>query len=174
MFFEIIIVVCIAVATAGVTLLAFRLFGARAPKTLVFTLAGLAMILFTAWNRHTWAERTMAGLPDSIRVVQEIPYSGWLEPWTFALPRTGALIAIDTSQNLSHPAHPGIFVVTLLNIEPYVETLSLRQIIDCAGRRRTLLRVPTDLSGDSLPADLEWIGGGQPPQLFAIVCKAGS
>lgn len=170
MFFEIIIVVCIAFATAGVTLLAFKLFGARPRKTVIFALAGLAMILFTAWNRHTWAERTAAGFPQTMQVIEEIPYTGWLEPWTFLFPRTGALVVLDSTRTLSHPAHPGVFIVTLLNIEPYAETLSLRQIVDCPGRRRAVVANPPDLSG-GLPADLQWVDGGRPASLFAAVCK---
>ena len=84
MLFEIVTVVSVAFATAGVILLAFRLFGRKAPKILVIGVAAIAMIAYTAWNRHGWGERTAATLPDTIRVLQYLPTSSWFEPWTLA------------------------------------------------------------------------------------------
>lgn len=171
MLFEIVTVVSVAFATAGVTMLVFRVVGRKAPKTLVIGLAAVAMIVYTAWNRHGWADRTEAALPDTIRVVQRVPYSSWIEPWTLARPRTGALVAIDDSETLRNPAHPGIAIVTLLNIEPHADTLILRQIVDCNEKRRAVLNQMPDFGAGDLPADIDWQTGGEPAYLFKAVCE---
>lgn len=171
MLFEIVTVISVAFATAGVVMLAFRLVRRRAPRTLVIALAAVAMLAYTAWNRHGWGERTIAALPDTIRVVERIPYSGWLEPWTLIEPRIGSLVAIDDSRTLRHPAHPGVAIVTLLHIEPYADTLALRQIVDCNGHRRAVLDSEPEFGDGDLPTDIRWIDGGQPAYLFAAVCE---
>lgn len=171
MLFEILIVVCVAFATAGVVMLVFRLFGAKPPKTLIIGIAGLAMIAFTSWNRHGWADRTEATLPKTIQVVRKIPYSGWIEPWTLIQPRTGALVAIDHGETLRNPAHPEILIVYLLHIEQHADTLILRQIVDCGERRRAPLDTEQDFTGGDLPAGLDWTPGGEPKYLFDAVCK---
>lgn len=171
MLFDIVTVVSVAFATAGVVMIAFRLIGRRAPKTLIIALAAVAMVAFTAWNRQGWGERTAARLPDTIRVIEKVTYSSWLEPWTLVEPRIGAMVAIDDSQTLHHPAHPGVVIVTLLHIEPHADTLYMLQIVDCnQGRRAVLDKVP-EFSEGAMPTGIDWIEGGQPAYLFDAVCN---
>ncbi len=170
MLFEIVTVISVAFATAGVVMLVFKLIGRKPPKTLVIGLAGIAMIAFTAWNRHGWAARTEAALPDTVQVVHKVPYSSWLEPWTLFRPRTGTLIAVDHSETLRNPTLPDVLIVSLLNIEPHADTLVMRQIVDCAARRRAPLNSTPDFTDGDLPAGLDWIPGGEPEYLYDAVC----
>jgi len=171
MLFELLTVVCVAFATAGVVLAICKVLRKKPNKTIIIGIAGIAMIAFTAWNRHGWAARTEAQLPPTIEVVQRVPYSDWLEPWTLIRPRTGALVAIDRSQTLRNPMLPDIVIVSLLNIEPHADTLVLRQIVDCANQRRAALKTEPDFTTGDLPDGIDWVSGGTPKYLYDAACK---
>ncbi len=72
---------------------------------------------------------------------------------------------------MRNPAHPGIAIVTLLNIEPHADTLILRQIVDCNEKRRAVLNQMPDFDAGNLPTDIDWQTGGEPAYLFKAVCS---
>lgn len=167
MLFDVIVVVCVAFAAAGSTMLLFRLFGRRAPKGLVLVAAGLGMLAYTQWERYTWADRTIAALPETTAVVKPIPYDGILEFWARAIPRTEALVVVDRAATLTHPDRPDIVLAKTVLLARHADPLELRQIVDCAKRRRAPVLTPDA----TIPPPGDWIEDGEPAALYRAVCS---
>lgn len=168
MIFNLIVVACMAFAAAGLTLLAFRLFGRKAPRAVLLIAAGVGMLAYTQWERYTWASRTVAKLPPGMTVTTEIPYDGVLEFWARAIPRTDALVVVDANATLRNPEYPGLLMTRNLLLEHHADALEMRQIVDCAQRRRA----PVVSASGAPPGPEGWIDGGEPKALYAAVCPA--
>lgn len=168
MLFDLVVVACIAFAAAGVTLLGFRLAGRKAPKAVLLLAAGLGMLGYTQWERYTWASRTVARLPPGISAITAIPYDGVLEFWARALPRTDALVVVDANATQRNPEFPNVLMTRTLLLERHADALEMRQLVDCALRRRA----PVVSASGALPGPEGWIDGGEPAALYAAVCPA--
>lgn len=168
MLLQIVIVACMAFAAAGLAMLAFRLFGRRAPKAVILLAAGLGMIAYTQWDRYTWADRTAAALPENLKVVLEVPYDGVFEFWARAIPRTDALVVADRAATRTNPQAPDVVLAKTILVARQGEPLDLWQYVDCAKRRRAPVLDPA-----APPPEAEgWIDGGEPAALYAAVCPA--
>lgn len=168
MTFEIIIVICVGLGAAGLVLAPTKLLGIRLPKVVLPLVIGGAMLGYTEWSRYSWEARSVAALEPGQVVVQTFDYEGALEPWTMVFPRVNRLMVLDGAATGSNPEHPGVHLVRLLLIEQYDETIALPQFIDCAKRRRAPVTGETGPSG--LPAEGDWVDGGEPKRLFDAVC----
>jgi hypothetical protein len=171
MVFELIIVACVGLSCAGILLLVFRLFGRKAPKTLLLAVVGLSIIGFNSWNRYTWASRTEAGLPDGVTVVHRLAEPSPFEPWTYLVPQVSGLVILDGPRTRTNSAFPGLYWVHLLlsgRDEP--ETLELERIVDCRGARWANAGAGVALGDDGLPPTDAWKTGGEPAYLFKAVC----
>lgn len=173
MLFEIVIVICAALAGAGITLLSFRLIGRKAPKTIVYAAAGVAMMAYTQWERYTWADRYAVSLPADTRVITKLPYDGWLEPWARVLLRNDKLVLLDGAATLTNDNYPHIRLVETLLIERNHDTITLRQFVDCRQMRRIPVMGDVPLTEAGLPPSESWITGGEPRALFEAVCQGG-
>jgi hypothetical protein len=165
MLFEIIAVLSVALAAAGVVLGAARLLRLKPHRSVGPLVAAGAMILFVAWSRYTWAERSIQGLPEGTTVIARTHHSSPFEPWTLAVPRISQLVVLDAGGMLTHPDHPGIHLVTTFLLGLHEDTLTLRQAVDCIGGRRAV----TD--GPDLPPAEAWVSGREPETLFRAVCE---
>lgn len=168
MAFEILTIVLVGFATAGAVLLAKRVLRLPLPAWALPMATAVGMIVFTVYLRQTWADRTAASLPATMTVLEAYPYDGLLEPWSVVVPRTAGLLVLDRTATMTHPEHPGVKLVTLHLIEEYTDTLTTRQFVDCASRRRAPAAAGLDTGG--LPSEAAWQAGGEPRALYAAVC----
>lgn len=166
MLFDLVVVACMAFAAAGMTMLGFRLVGRKAPKAVLLLAAAVGMLGYTQWERYTWASRTVARLPPGLTVTAAIPYDGVLEFWARAIPRTDALVVVDAHATLRNPEFPGLLMTRTLLLEHHADALEMRQLVDCAGRRRA----PVISASGAPPGPEGWIEGGEPAALYATVC----
>lgn len=172
MLFEIVIVVCVAFAGAGVVVLPAKLMRRKTPKTLALVAAGLAMFAYVQWERYTWAERYAANLPEGSTVVASYPYDGIAEPWALVVPRADRLLVVDRGTALTNPAYPHVSLVTTLLVERNQETLALRQFVDCVQRRRAPVTGEVEFTEAGLPRADAWVANGEPKALYDAVCGA--
>lgn len=169
--FEIVVVICMAFAGAGIVLLGFRVFGRKAPKALVFATAGLSMMLYTQWDRYSWADRYASELPPDTHVITKLPYDGWLEPWARILVRHDKVVVLDGAATLTNEDYPHIKLVSTLLVERNYDTIELRQFVDCRQMRRIPVVGEVPLTEAGLPPAEAWISGGEPRSLFEAACK---
>lgn len=165
MLFELIAVACVALASAGIVLGTARALRLKPHKSVGPLVAAVAMILFVAWSRYTWAERSIVGLPEGTVVIARNYQSSPFEPWTLVKPRIHQLVVLDEARKLQHPDHPGIFLVSTFLLELNADTLTLRQAVDCTQGRRAVM------DGPDLPPDPAWVPGREPEVLFQAVCE---
>lgn len=170
MLFEIVIVVCVAFIGAGAVVLPARLFRRKTPKTLALVAAGLAMFGYVQWDRYTWGDRYAANLPQGSAVVASFPYDGMAEPWALVFPRAQRLLVVDHANAMTNAAYPHVRLVTTLLVERNEDTLSLRQFVDCAQRRRAPVTGETEFTEAGLPGADAWVPGGEPKALYDAVC----
>lgn len=170
MAFELLTVLVVGFAAAGVALFARRILRLGLPRYAVPLAAALAMIGYTVWLRYSWADRSLVNFPPNWVLVETYPYEGFFEPWTAVFPRTDRLLVLDRSQTLQNPDFPRIHLVTLFLLEQHADTLFLRRFIDCGLGRHA----PAVFDRDGLPPDDAWTDGRNPPALFAAVCGGGN
>lgn len=174
MFFEIVIVLCIALAAAGSVMLPLRLLGFKDTKTLGLTAAALAMFGYVIWTQYSWADRSIERLPNTAVVVQQYEYEGVLEPWTAFFPRISRLMVMDKAQILRHPDHPGMALITAELIEQREDTIFVPLMIDCVALRHSPVAPNTEFS-PGMEDGMNWIPANPKTQyLFDVTCSSSS
>lgn len=170
MFVELITLVAIAFAVSGIVMISFRLIGKKAPKVLIILTAGVSMLGFTIWSRQNWAPNVKKNLPANIEVVHEVPYAGWLEPWTKIWPRSGRLVAIDHCNIQRNPKVPGLRLTDVMVLENNKATVTMRHVLDCSGSKMALVPDDVAFNDDGRPLDLEWVDTANAPYLQDAIC----
>lgn len=130
MFWEIIATVFAGFLLAGLVL-PIRLFFKKVPKWIVPAAAGLGMIGFQVYSEYTWADNTIAKLPDSTIVVAKVPSSTWFRPWSYVAPQTFQFVALDTESITSNPSNPKIKQANLYFFERRNIAYPLGISVDC-------------------------------------------
>lgn len=167
MAFELVIVVFVGLAAAGILMAVTRPFGLKLGKTVAPAVAALAMVTYQVWSRYTWEDRITAALgPDEV-VLSSILKQSPVDPWSYVYPMVGGMVVLDKAATLTNPAHPDLRVVTTRLYEQSQETLVLNQFIDCRGKRRALV---SSAAADGVPPPDAWIADGEPAALFTAVC----
>ncbi|MGE4278314.1 MAG: hypothetical protein AB7G62_01925 [Magnetospirillum sp.] len=167
MAFELVIVICVGFAAAGILMAVTRPFGLKLGKTVAPAVAALAMVTYQVWSRYTWEDRIAAALGPQEVVLARIDSQSPFDPWSYVVPMVGSMVVLDKGSVLTNPDHPDLRVVTTRLYEQSQETLMLNQFVDCQGKRRALV---SSAGADGVPPPEAWIAGGQPAALFAEVC----
>lgn len=168
MFFELIATFAAGAGVAGLVLVLNRLTGRRLPGGAVPVAAGLAMLAYAIWSEMTWADRTIATLPEGIELVQTVEERIMWKPWTYLMPQATRLMAVDRATSRQNAEAPDIHLVDLY-LHARWQPLSRRpQLINCATFARA------DVSDAALadPASVTgWIPLGQGDPLIDVVCS---
>ncbi|MCP4966729.1 MAG: hypothetical protein GY926_16070, partial [bacterium] len=134
--------------------------------------AGLTMICYAVWSDYSWASRTIAELPDHVKVVKQISTPTPWKPWTYLFPQVDRFIALDSSQTRKNDEMPGFVlteVILVARLEPAVTT---RQLFDCTQARRTDIILSDGFSEDGMPINPEWVPLNRTDELFRLVCES--
>lgn len=174
MLFDFISFVAAGFAVAGIVLglnhLLSRATGRRLPKWVMPFAAGLTMIAYAIWNEYSWADRAAAGLPAGSTVIFRNAASDFWRPWTFVVPVTTRIAAVDT-RSASLPPAPApemrhAYVYLMERWKPFYARVVL---YDCAGHRR--LDGSAASAGDLASAD--WVPLGADDAGLAAACGKG-
>ena len=166
MFLELIATFAAGIAAAGCAMIAGRLSGGRLPRWLTPVAAGLAMLAYTVWSEYSWADRTIAALPDGVAVAETVDETIAWKPWTFLAPQTTRLIAVDTAGAMASPDAPQVKLVDLYLFGRWQPTAKRPQLIDCEAAARA------DVTEAALndPAAADWVAVGTDDPLIATAC----
>ena len=168
MFLELIATFAAGFATAGVVLLINLVTRGRLlPRWVMPVAAGGAMIAYAVWSEYTWAERTIAALPEGLSVVQTIEEKKAWKPWTYLAPQVTRLVAADTGTARKNPEAPGTQLVDLYFFGRWQAVNKVPQLIDCAAMARA------DVTDAALadPAAASWITLEASDPLIRTVCS---
>lgn len=159
------------IAFAGVLVFLKRVLRLPVPGWSVPMGAALAMMAAHLYNGYTWYDRFRAELPESVTIVNILPTSRMLEPWTYLIPRIDRFTAIDSNSLHINEALPDMVIGEILLIERYAPTAKVAQIADCAGNRTADLPADPAFGTDGLPLGLNWISRPADHPVLAAMCR---
>jgi len=130
--------------------------------------AGAAMLGYTVWSEYTWGPRTIASLPEGVEVLATVEESRVWKPWTYLVPQTTRIMALDRSGVQTNPEAPGILLADLYFFERWTPPAKRSQLVDCGGGARA------DVSEAALadPSDAAWRSAGPDDPLMEALCQS--
>ena len=156
MLIEFLAAVALGLGVAGLVMALNFVVGKRLPSWLVPASAGLSMILFMIWMEYTWAPRTSENLPEGVEVVSVSRESMWFRPWTYFHPLSLRMVAIDTRQNRTHVAQPGLVMTRVLLLGRWMPGRQIPVVFDCTQHRRADLHAGVELDADGHLPGADW------------------
>lgn len=132
MFWELIAVFVVGLATAGVVMSA-RLLLKRLPKWTIPAAAGLAMLGFVVHTEYTWYTRTAARLPQGAIVVATASHTAFYKPWSYARPQIFQFVAMDKNNVRDNGDGSKSAILYFFERHLPVHTLAVR--VDCRDPR---------------------------------------
>lgn len=126
------------------------------PRHLYPIVAAASVIAYGIYSEYTWADRTIAQLPDSIEIVHELAGTSMFSPWSFVIPRTDRISMIDTSTIRRHNDLPDHVMAELLLMQRFTPVIRVPQLIDCVNKRRTDVTSNATFNEDGLPTNAQW------------------
>lgn len=171
MLFNLIGTFIVGIAAAGSIMLTFRLLRRPAPRWLLPTAAGAAMLGFHLWNEYTWFDRTAMALPDHVVVAQHYTYETPFQPWTLLMPRINRFSALDRASIRRNDQAPDYVMADVFLVTRLAQTAKVTQIYDCGQARRTEVSASSTIDEHGLPVDATWTASEADEPLFKLVCE---
>ena len=168
MFFELIATFAAGIAAAGLALIAGHLSGGRLPRWFTPVAAGAAMLGYAIWSEYTWAGRTTAGLPDGVEVLTTVEETRFWKPWTYLVPQTTRIMALDRAGVQTKPEAPGILLADVYLFARWTPPAKRPQLVDCEARARA------DVSTAALadPDNATWRSVDEDDPLIEALCPS--
>jgi hypothetical protein len=173
MFIEFFAVVVAGIAGFGTALIAHRLTLRRLPDWTAPFCAAASMVLMVVYLEYSWAGRFEAGLPEDVTVVSRNEHRAWYRPWTYAVPLTTRIIAIDNRIRQTNLNDNGFVITGVILKERWALTFGFKSIFDCAGARRADLSEGTTLDGQGIPQNVDWFALSPDDPFLTIACGGG-
>ncbi len=174
MLLEFLAVIVAGFGGGGVAHLLRRLSGRRLPEWLTPAGVAAAMLVMVIYLEYSWAERFEAGLPDEIVVVSKNQHQSWFRPWTYAVPLTNRIIAIDNRVRQTNRNHPDLVLTGVILRERWALTMAFKSIFDCAEGRRADLTEGARLTADGIPPNAEWYRLDPNDPFLRVACEGGA
>ena len=167
MFFELIATFAAGIAAAGFALIANHLSGGRLPRWALPVAAGVAMLGYTVWSEYTWGPRTRAALPEGVEVLMTVEETRVWKPWTYVVPQTTRIMALDRESVQTNAQAPGILLADLYFFARWTPPAKRPQLVNCAEGARA------DVSGAALsdPSGATWRSMAEDDPLSEALCQ---
>ena len=163
--------VVLAVAVVGTIMGVFRLTGRRAPRWILPTCAGAAVLGFILWSDYSWYRRTADALPPHIEVAAAYGSSRAWRPWTLIMPPVERFIALDTSSIKTNPRREGYVMATIYLLARYQPASEVTQLYDCTRPRRIDVDRSTTFDARGLPQGEAWVPVDEDHAVRVIACR---
>ncbi len=150
MLLEFIAIIAAGFGLAGIALSVNIALRRRLPQWIVPAAAGGGMLLMAIWLEYSWLERTTGTFPEGVEVASTNEVRSWYRPWTYVVPLTNRLIAVDRRFDRRHPDRPGQVLTRVILAGRWEPTRQFGAVYDCNAHRRADLldQVELDDSGD--------------------------
>lgn len=136
MLLELIAIVAAGFALAGIALTLNFLVGKRLPGWVFPAAAGAGMLAMAIWLEYSWLDRATMHMPDAVEVASTNEVRVWYRPWTFVVPQSSRLIAIDHRFDRRNPDWPDQVLTQVLLMGRWEPSRQFGAVFDCAGHRR--------------------------------------
>lgn len=168
MFFELVATFAAGISAAGLALIANHLTRGQLPRWALPVAAGVAMLGYTVWSEYSWGPRTRAALPEGVEVVMSVEERRFWKPWTYLVPQTTRIMALDRAGVQRNPEAPGILLADIYLFARWTPPAKRPQLVDCTDGRRA------DATAAALadPADAAWRNAGEDDPLMEALCRS--
>ena len=120
------------------------------PATVAF-----GMVAYTVWAEYTWADRTVAGLPQ-LAMVSESGDPVIYRPWTYLWPQSTRILAIDLANTRTHPEQPGQVMTQVVFLARWQPIRAVTVVYDCPGLARADVLDGVTMNADGSLSGAEW------------------
>ena len=170
MFLELIAIFAAGFGLAGIALSLNLLLRKRLPKWIIPASAGAGMLLMAIWLEYSWLDRTAGSFPEGVAVASTNQAHSWYRPWTYVVPLTTRLVAIDRRFNREHDDMPGQVMAQVLLAGRWEPTRQFSAVFDCRGHRRADLVGDVVLNDDGQLENARWVSLAADDPLLHMAC----
>lgn|SRR5690606_7730146 len=171
MLLELIAILAAGFGLAGVALSLNLLLRKRLPKWVIPASAGAGMLLMAVWLEYSWLDRTAGSFPQGVEVASTNQVRSWYRPWTWVVPLTTRLVAIDRRFNREHADMPGQVMAQVLLAGRWEPTRQFSAVFDCSGHRRADLVSDVALNEDGSLRNARWVRLPADDRLLQLACS---
>jgi len=148
----------------------FRTLNKPMPRALIPSLAALSAIGYGIYSEYTWADRTLAQLPESMVVVHQVQRESVFSPWAYVFARTDGMSLVDVEAVRRNPDMPQMAIIELLIMQRFNPVIRTQQLIDCDQQRRADLYADQTFDADGVPNDITWLTLENDHKILQAVC----
>ena len=156
MLLEFIAIIAAGFGLAGIALTLNFIVRKRLPGWVVPAAAGLGMLAMAIWLEYSWFERATSAYPDGVEIASTNQTRSWYRPWTYVVPLTNRLIAIDHRFDRRNPAHPDMVLTQVVLAGRWEPSRQFGAMFDCAGNRRADLLDQVVFEDDGTLRNATW------------------
>ena len=129
----------------------------RLPQWIVPAAAGAGMLLMAIWLEYSWLDRTIGTFPEGVEVASTNQVRSWYRPWTYVVPLTNRLIAVDRRFDRRHADAPGQVLTRVILAGRWEPTRQFGVVYDCIGHRRADLLDQVELGDSGELRNANWV-----------------
>lgn len=168
MLLEFLAVIVAGFGGAGIALILRKASFRRLPPWLTPFGAAAGMLAMVIYLEYSWAERFEGGLPDDVVVVSKNESRAWYRPWTYAVPLSNRIVAVDNRVRKRNLSNPELVLTGVILAERWALNFGFKSLFDCANARRADLTEGTKLNENGIPLEADWYQlSPQDPMLIA-------
>ncbi|PJJ96673.1 hypothetical protein CO641_12485 [Lysobacteraceae bacterium NML91-0213] len=156
MLLEFIAIIAAGFGLAGIALTLNIALRRRLPGWIVPAAAGAGMLLMAVWLEYSWFERTQRTFPDGVEVASTNQVRSWYRPWTYVVPLTNRLIAVDRRFDRHHADAPGQVLTRVILAGRWEPTRQFGVVYDCERHRRADLLDGVEFAADGSLPNARW------------------
>lgn len=170
MLLEFLAVIVAGFGGGGAAMIVNRFSGRRLPEAFTPFSVAAAMLAMVIYLEYSWAGRFEAGLPDEIVIVSKNQQKSWFRPWTYVVPLTNRMIAVDNRIRQRNRDNPDLVLTGVILQERWALTMGFQSMFDCANARRADLTEGTRLDEEGIPISAEWYTLAPDDRFLTIAC----
>ena len=95
--------------------------------------------------------------PDGVEVASTNQARSWYRPWTYVVPLTNRLIAVDHRADRRHPERPDQVLTRVILAGRWEPTRQFGVVYDCRAHRRADLLDQVELDGSGELKNADWL-----------------
>ncbi len=134
--------------------------------------AAAGMLAMVIYLEYSWAERFEAGLPEDVVVVSKNEVRSWYRPWTYAVPLSNRIVAVDNRMRMRNPNDPDLVMTGVVLAERWALNFGFQALFDCGNARRADLTETTTLDEQGLPVAVEWFQLSPEDPILIVACRS--